>query len=248
MMFRPLCVLFFALVSPLRAAEIYPLSFGDASLEIPVPEGYVAAPESDEQYQKAKLQMGAEGSELLAVFVPIDRPSPGEDYEQALGISMLRKFKDRDCTKEELEQMRREATEKMDAAVAKRQRAGGLLNIQPIHDFSDRYFSCSMRGGMGTKEEGCGVWTMALIRGRIWQFSVMNGQGATPEDLIWTKDTSKEWVDSIIANNPSDESTLARENGGELLSFTYIGVIGGAIVGGIVGIIIKLTKKRQSLR
>ncbi|HWB06477.1 MAG TPA: hypothetical protein VG796_25860 [Verrucomicrobiales bacterium] len=248
MIFRILCVLLSAAVLPASAAETYPLTIGNVTLEVPIPEGYVAASESEEHYQTLKFQQGAQGNEVLAVFVPAERTNTEDDYNHALGIAMLRKFRDRDCTKEELEYARREMNDKI-APMADKvgQQAGVAVSAQPIHDFSDRHFSFSMRLAVPGKE-GCTVTSMALIRGRMWYFFAQNGEGASPEDLIGVKEISKNWLGSIIANNPSDEATLARENSDGLLSFTYTGAIAGAIAGAVIGLVVKLTKKSPRRR
>lgn len=122
---------------------------------------------------------------------------------------------------------------------------GGMVPLPP-HDESDRSLTFSMlvhfavQDGTGKSRDRSGYVTSTFmhIRGKIL-FLYVNGDET---ELEWTRQLSKEWAASIIAANPSDAATAAREAETHRRGFDWNQVLRSALIGGGVGAVIGLIR------
>ena len=110
--------------------------------------------------------------------------------------------------------------------------------LLPPHDENARLFAFSSfvnlsartRDGTLTNFWGTVTTTCLFTKAKIF-FIYVNGAGG---DLQWTRQVSKDWATAILAANPSDTITIAKETG-PYGSFDWNRVLRAAFIGGIVG-------------
>ena len=122
----------------------------------------------------------------------------------------------------------------------------------PAHSETDRSMAYSallkfdVDDGAGniTPNEGMITTTFIHVKGKMLMLYVY----AEKSGLEWSRTAAKTWSDQIIAQNPSDAATSAQESKpragfdwGSLLRSTII----GAAVGGLIGLIRVLFKKKK---
>jgi hypothetical protein len=113
----------------------------------------------------------------------------------------------------------------------------GFIMLPP-HDENDRLFAFSSyvnlsartRDGTLTNLLGTVTSTCLFTKAKII-FIYVNGTG---RELQWTRQISKDWAAAILAANPSDAVTIAKESASPK-GFDWNRVFRGALIGGIVG-------------
>lgn len=130
-----------------------------------------------------------------------------------------------------------------------------IANLIPLdpQDESERALAYSMfikgstLGEDGRSEDFVGTATATIIyvKGKIL-FLYCYGE---EKDLEWGRKASKDWSADIIAANPSDVTTFLKESipivGGVDWNRVLTQAVVGAIIGGIVGLIGYLIRKRR---
>ena len=115
----------------------------------------------------------------------------------------------------------------------------------PPHDENARWFAFSSfvnlsartRDGTLTNFVGTVTTTCLLVKARIF-FIYVNGTG---DDLHWTRQVSKDWAAAILAANPPDAITNAKESP-PYGSLDWNRVVRIAVIGGMVGGLFGLTR------
>jgi len=113
----------------------------------------------------------------------------------------------------------------------------GLVPLPP-HAESDRSLAFSMlvnltmmtADGQRTNLPGVVTTTYLHARGKLFFTYVYGGE----KDLEWSRQVSKEWTAALLAANPSDDTTLAKESAGSG-GFDWTQVFRSALVGGLIG-------------
>lgn len=113
----------------------------------------------------------------------------------------------------------------------------------PIHAESDRLLAFSMllnlamttADGQRTNYPGVVTTTFLHTRGKLFFTYVYGGEN----DLDWSRQMSKDWAAALLAANPPDETTLAKEAAHSGM-FDWSQVFRSALVGGLIGGVIGL--------
>jgi len=126
------------------------------------------------------------------------------------------------------------------------------LTMLPVHDETSRSVSCSMLtkftvndNGYDQIMESVATITFVHLKGKVLYLYVY----APKEDLEWSRQASKEWLAEIMAANPVSAAMAQREQAENHSGFNWfsLGKSGfqGAIIGGIVGAIVVLMKRKN---
>jgi hypothetical protein len=129
-----------------------------------------------------------------------------------------------------------------------------LLNMVPLppHEDTERSLGFSMlvnytagNSNAPQKEVSAVTGTVLHLKGKIL-YLYANG---SEKDLEWTRKVSTDWARAVIAANPSDATTAAKESGTRR-GFDWMRVVRGAVIGAIIGGAFGLAgflkRKRQS--
>ncbi len=123
----------------------------------------------------------------------------------------------------------------------------------PVHYETDRCLAYSMfvrmaakdGGGHPTEYEGVVTATFVHLRGKVL-FLYVNAEKA---GLAWSREQARSWADAIIAANPSVGEVARRERSERHFGFIGSGVgraaVVGAVVGGIIGLLGYVFRKRN---
>ncbi len=123
----------------------------------------------------------------------------------------------------------------------------------PAHDESERSLAVSVMmnlavklpDGETTNAPVVMTTTLVHVRGKVL-FAYVYGEG---KDLEWTRKVSKEWSDAILAANPSDAATAAKEAPPKPMFSTSAvvrGAIIGAAIGALIGLVRSVTRRKTS--
>jgi hypothetical protein len=106
-------------------------------------------------------------------------------------------------------------------------------------------FKVDDENGKPTAYEGSGTATFVHLQGKVLFLYVHAEKSA----LQWCRDESRRWADAIIAANPSTGEIAAREKRSSRSGFNWNKVLTngliGAVIGGIVGGLNALRKRKQ---
>ena len=92
--------------------------------------------------------------------------------------------------------------------------------------------------GQQTKHPATVTATYLFARGKLF-FTYVYGGG---NDLDWTRQAAKEWASAILAANPSDAATLAKE-AGRSGGFDWDQVFRSGVIG-LIGYLAKRAKRK----
>jgi hypothetical protein len=127
---------------------------------------------------------------------------------------------------------------------------GGMVPFPP-HEQSERSLSYSMlvnyevKGAQGQPAKAAGYVTTTFLHAKAkFFFLYVNGDA---NDLEWSRATAKSWAAAILAANPSDAATAAREARTRGFDFAQLwrAVLIGGCVGGAIGLLRFLARKKQ---
>ncbi len=245
--FRLLPVLCLALWVPLpAAAEEVTVTQGGVSIQVPVPEGFTSIGKDEEEFKQLSGNQEAAGNELLAVFLATPRTHTPQDFMKIYMVGLDRGMADKFVTKAYVKAAAKGINErKKDYKDA--QKAVGMpgLVMESTGDSSDRHESWI---SYDSAEESAGRSnvTLAVLRGRLWSLTTIAVGQEIRENVGWVTTASKSWVPSVIAANPSDADTLAKENE-ELTAderAKRIGSVVGVLLVAIVWIVIQKRKNK----
>jgi len=131
----------------------------------------------------------------------------------------------------------------MDVAI----KLGGMVPLPP-HQETERSLAFSMlisysiKNAQGKSTVGAGYATAAFlhVRGKLLFVYVYGDEN----DLEWTRQCSKDWTAAILAANPSDAATAARESGPSMpRGFDWKRVFICALIGGAIGALVSLFRR-----
>jgi hypothetical protein len=131
----------------------------------------------------------------------------------------------------------------------------GIVALPP-HFESDHSLAFSMllnvttttADGQPTKHPEVVTATYLYARGKLFFTYVYGGE----HDLEWTRQAAKDWAMAILAANPSDAATLAKESahtGGIDWSRAFRSGLIGGLVGGAIGLyryLLKRSKRKEA--
>ena len=121
------------------------------------------------------------------------------------------------------------------------------LTVLPAHEDGERSMAYSMRmkvavkaaDGQVTSHPGVVTVTVLHVRAKLFCTYVNGGEN----DLDWSRQTAREWAAAIVAANPSDTATSAKE-ARRAPGFDWNGVGRTAFIGGVIGGAVGLIRLR----
>lgn len=126
----------------------------------------------------------------------------------------------------------------------------GIIPLPP-HESSDRSLAFSMLvnyamktpDGTTTNISGPVTATFLHARGKLL-FIYVNG---AEKELEWTRTTAKAWATAILAANPSDAATAAKESARSGFDWNRVwrSALIGAAVGGLIGLVRMFMKRKD---
>lgn len=209
-----------------------PITVGASSLDIPEPLGFVAVTPQMRQVWTL-VQAGQGDNRILAFYIPSAQgraalAGQDADLSRNINVQVLRRFEARDLTPADFQRVIQQiealvAARQVDAIQAKvlekysgnlQQATGANLSLAqtknltlPAHIKQPGHFAYSeistieltLPGGRTQEGEVTATAAAVLIKGKLLMCYVTGAQG----DLQWTRATAQQWVDALLAANPS---------------------------------------------
>ena len=252
-------------------ANAIEIDVGGAKIEIPAPKGYVAVTSEYSVLERFMKSLVAPANLYLASFVDGESLKASDsgipDLTRYFSVQVLRQIQSRTVSKGDFDELKElvrnqnkeilKQTEKeldkalggvtenlknefdMDAAL----KIADFVPFDPHHEDERSYaFSILMKGSAnveGTSEKVVVNATATFVhaRGRVLYAYCYGG----PDDIEWTRDESKRWMESIFSANTASASlgeTISKSPFGRILLY--------AIVGGVIGGVVMFFKKRAA--
>lgn len=269
-------VLIHLLARPVFAAETG-IRIGDTTITVPTPSGFTPVTKDMARLDQTLESFVAPSNVRLASFIPeefLPAVQRGElpAMPRTLSLQTNKKTVAPIVTASEFTELKRVVRKQNEDMVKKAQdQMPGLIDqaneklgnrtqakvngmaVLPPHEDTERSLAYSMRLDVATKgtdgqvvgHPGVVTVTFLHARGKLF-FTYVNGG---ENDLEWSRQISKEWAAAILAANPSDDITAAKESA-RSGAFGWDRVARnaaiGAILGGAIGLLRLLFKRKPS--